>query len=142
MSAVSETANALGFGVVLDVPLDEAIELTKAALKEEGFGVLTSIDVKATLKEKIDEEFEPYVILGACNPRLAFRGLSVAPDLGLLLPCNVTVHETRDGTRVTFVDPHMMLGVAPPMPELESVATEAASKLRRVAAALDPAGRN
>lgn len=142
MSAVSETENGLGFGVVLDVPLDEAIELTKAALKEQGFGVLTSIDVKATLKEKIDEEFEPYVILGACNPRLAFRGLSAAPDLGLLLPCNVTVHETAGGTRVTFIDPHMMLGVAPPAPELESVATEAAGKLRRVAAALDPAGKN
>jgi uncharacterized protein (DUF302 family) len=142
MSAVSETEKALGFGVVLDVPLDEAIELTKAALKEEGFGVLTSIDVKATLKEKIDEEFEPYVILGACNPRLAFRGLSAAPDLGLLLPCNVTVHEIAGGTRVTFIDPHMMLGVAPPAPELESVAIEAAIKLRRVAAALDPAGKH
>lgn len=134
------TTSISGFSAILDTSFEESIELTKAALKEEGFGVLTSIDVKATLKEKIDEDFEPYVILGACNPRLAFRGLSANRELGLLLPCNVIVHADGDRTRVSILDPQAMLSVAPPDAELEAVAAEATERLQRVAASLRAGG--
>lgn len=120
----------------LAMPIDDALELTTAALKEEGFGVLTRIDVQATLKEKLGESFDPYLILGACNPALAHRALSTEPDLGLLLPCNVVLHERDGQTTVSIIDPETMLGVASGIPELQEVATEARSKLQRVAASL------
>lgn len=125
-----------GFGVDLDSSLDEAVERTRAALQAEGFGVLTTIDVRETMREKLGVEMEPYVILGACNPQLAHRGLQAAPDLGLLLPCNVTVRETGSGSRVMAVDPEVMLGVVGSDPELTAVAGEAAARLRRVVTAL------
>lgn len=125
-----------GFGTVLDQPLPAAIERTKAALKAEGFGVLTEIDVQQTLREKLDQPFEPYVILGACNPGLAWRALQAEHDLGLLLPCNVIVHEHDGRSVVSVVDPAAMLGVAAGNRELEAVAAEAAARLRRVVAAL------
>lgn len=125
-----------GFGTSLTVPIDVAIERTTAALKNEGFGVLTTIDVRATMKEKLDVDMEPYVILGACNPTLAYRGLQAEPSLGLLLPCNVTVREQHGRSEVVAVDPEVMLGVAGEQPELRAVATEAASRLRRVVASL------
>lgn len=125
-----------GFGADIDAPFDEAIERTKAALKAEGFGVLTTIDVKATMKEKIDVEFEPYVILGACNPHLAYRALQAEHELGLLLPCNVIVHEHDGVSRVSIIDPAQMLGFAGDNPELKAVAAEAEARLRRVAATL------
>ncbi|MCC6313177.1 MAG: DUF302 domain-containing protein [Thermomicrobiales bacterium] len=126
-----------GFGTEMDVPLDEAIERTKAALKNEGFGVLTTIDVRETLREKLDVEFEPYVILGACNPNLALRALRADHEIGLLLPCNVIVHQHGSRTVVSAVDPRAMLGVAPPSVELVAVAAEAEEKLRRAIAALN-----
>ncbi len=128
---------SLGFAATIDAPLDEAIERTKEALKAEGFGVLTVIDVRETLKQKLDAEVEPYVILGACNPALAWKGLQAEPDLGLLLPCNVTVRQSGDESTVIAVDPEAMLRVAGERPELQAVATEAAERLRRVAASLE-----
>src|SRR6478752_7488382 len=125
-----------GFGATLDSSFDEALEHTKAALKTEGFGVLTIIDVQQTLKEKIDVDFERYVILGACNPALAHRALLAEHELGLLLPCNVIVHEHGDGVVVSIVDPAQMLSVAGAKPALAEVADEASAKLRRVVAAL------
>jgi uncharacterized protein (DUF302 family) len=126
----------IGFEVQLKRPYDEALELTKEALKEEGFGVLTSIDVKATLKEKLDEEFRPYTILGACNPPLAHRALSQDAVAGLLLPCNVTVE--ADGSSASIIriaNPEMILSVGSleEDPELSAVAQEARQRLERVA---------
>ena len=103
-----------------------------AALKQEGFGVLTEIDVQATLKAKLGVDYRPYVILGACNPQLAYQGLQIEPELGLLLPCNVIVYDNGDQTStVSIVDPFQMLGVVP-NPALEPIASEANTRLRRV----------
>lgn len=120
----------------LAVPIDDALAATTAALKAEGFGVLTTIDVRATLKEKLGESFDPYLILGACNPTLAHKALSTDPDIGLLLPCNVVLHERDGATTVSIVDPSAMLAAAAERPELETVASEATARLRRVAEAL------
>ena len=125
-----------GFGVTLHLPFDEAIERTKEALKAEGFGVLTTIDVRATMKEKLDRDFEPYVILGACNPQLAWRALEAEHDLGLLLPCNVIVHEHGGRSVVSAIDPMIMMGVAPGNAALAEVGAEAAGKLRKALEAL------
>lgn len=116
-------------------PFEAVLDKTLAALREEGFGVLTEIDVRATLKEKLDVDFRKYVILGACNPPLAHRALTVELEIGLLLPCNVILYEDADGTVVSIVDPLSMLD-ATANPELEAVAREARSKLTQVVAAL------
>ncbi len=84
-------SSTLGFQVFINQPYEQAVETTIAALKTQGFGILTRVDVKATMKEKISADFRPYVILGACNPPLAYRSLTLDPWIGLLLPCNVTV---------------------------------------------------
>jgi uncharacterized protein (DUF302 family) len=126
-----------GFGTTLAVPFDEAIERTTEALKAEGFGVLTTIDVRQTLKEKLDVELEAYIILGACNPQLALRGLQAEHELGLLLPCNVIVHEHAGMSVVSVVDPAQMLNIVEDNQELRAVAAEAGERLRRVVAALD-----
>lgn len=126
----------LGLTKTLNVPYEQAIEQVTALLKEQGFGVLTEIDVKATLKKKIDADFRRYVILGACNPKLAFRALSAELDVGLLLPCNVIVYETDDEqTTVSLVDPLSMLGVVDNA-DLQPVADEARSRLETVFGAL------
>lgn len=125
-----------GFAATVDAPIDEAVERAKAALQGEGFGVLTSIDVADTMKQKLGVEMDPYVILGACNPALAHRALKAEPGLGLLLPCNVTVRESGGRSEVVAVDPEAMLGVAEGNDEVKAVAAEAAARLRRVAAAL------
>lgn len=124
-----------GFGTTLDMPFADAIERVTAALKTEGFGVLTTIDVQKTLREKIGAEFEPYVILGACNPNLAHRALQAEHELGLLLPCNVIVHEHDGRVAVSVVDPAQMLGVVE-NPDLSPVADEAKTRLERVVEAL------
>lgn len=125
-----------GFSVSLPVAFDTAVEQTTVALKSEGFGVLTTIDVAATMKAKLDVDFERYTILGACNPSLALRALQAEHELGLLLPCNVIVHEHDGESVVSFIDPLLMMGVASENTELTSVASEANDRLRRVAAAL------
>ena len=119
----------------LPISYEEAIPAVTAALKEEGFGVLTEIDVKSTLKAKIGAEFRKYVILGACNPNLANAALNTDLNIGLLLPCNVIVYEVGDGAVVSIVDPIQMLSVAD-QPDLAAVAAEARGKLARVAASL------
>ena len=101
-------------------------------LKQEGFGVLTEIDVQKTLKEKLGVEFRRYRILGACNPPLAHRALSAEPGVGLLLPCNVVIEEIDGGSRVLFLDPVAALGIVG-NPELAPLAEEAGARLRRVA---------
>lgn len=119
------------YGIVRHVAAgyDEAVALTRAALKEQGFGVLTEIDVKKTLKEKIDAEFRPYVILGACNPQLAYQALSSEPDIGLMLPCNVVVYEEGPGmTCVEAISPMAALGVVDSA-ALKDVADQAEAKL-------------
>ena len=116
-------------------PYGEAVERVTAALKAEGFGVLTSIDVKATLKEKIDVDFRPYVILGACNPQLANQALSQDDTIGLLLPCNVVVAETADGSEVAIAKPTAMLSIAGEA-AMGGFADEAEARLTRVLGAL------
>ncbi len=122
--------NAYGFGMEIDAPYEEAVERTKDALESEGFGVLSEIDVRATLKQKLDVDFEKYVILGACNPHLAHRALIEEHELGLLLPCNVVVHEHDGRTVVSAADPEVMLGTSD-NPALAAVASEAKERLTR-----------
>ena len=128
---MTETENALGITAVLDLDYDQAVERTVAALKEQGFGVLTEIDVKATLKKKLDVDFQRYLIIGACNPPLAHQALTEEPLIGLLLPCNVTVLQEDDQTiNVTFIKPSEMFKVID-NPSVASVASEVDAKLVR-----------
>lgn len=125
-------ATDIGIRHTVDLPYEQAVEKTTAALKAEGFGVLTRIDIQATFKEKLNADFRRYVILGACNPALAHRALSANLDVGLMLPCNVTVYEEGTGSVVTAVDPIEMLGSLKADPVAQAVAVEAGTKLRRV----------
>jgi uncharacterized protein (DUF302 family) len=139
-STSKDVLRAYGFGRVLDLPYDQALERTRAALKEQGFGVLTEIGVKATLKARLDAEFRPYVILGACNPLLAHRALSTDLGIGLLLPCNVVVYDNMDGTStVEAMDPLAALSLVGDNPTIADVAAEARTRLRRALDALDAA---
>ncbi|MFD8321896.1 DUF302 domain-containing protein [Kitasatospora purpeofusca] len=122
-----------GIAVTLDLPFAEAVEQVRTALAGQGFGVLTEIDVRATLRAKIGEEIEDYLILGACNPPLAHRALEADRHIGLLLPCNVVVRAVDGGTLVEAMDPQLLVQVTG-KPELAAVADEAATRLR---AALD-----
>ncbi|MFD0256948.1 DUF302 domain-containing protein [Kitasatospora indigofera] len=124
-----------GIPVTLDLPFAEAVERVRAALAEQGFGILTEIDVQATLRAKLDEEIEEYVILGACNPSLAHRAIEVDRRIGLLLPCNVVVRAADGHTVVEVMDPQLMVRVTE-QPGLEAVADEAAGRLRAALGAL------
>ncbi len=133
---LNQPRTEIGIKVEMAIPYEQAIEKATQALKAEGFGVLTEINVKATLKKKIDVDFRRYVILGACNPPLAHRALSADLDVGLLLPCNVVVYEVAENkSMVGLVDPIAMLGVLT-NPELAPIAEEARARLGRVAKAL------
>jgi uncharacterized protein (DUF302 family) len=122
----------IGLEKTLDIPYEQAVDQVTAALKEQGFGVLTEIDVKATLKKKLDADFRRYVILGACNPNLAYQALQAELDIGLLLPCNVIVYEKDDRqSTIAIVDPISMLGIVQ-SDELDSVADEARRRLQIV----------
>ena len=111
---------------------DDVVDTTIAALEDEGFGVLCDIDIQATLKEKLGEEFRQYRILGACNPPLAYEGLTEEIELGALLPCNVIVYETDDGeVMVSAVDPQQLVGIAD-NEALDSIANEVHDRFERV----------
>jgi uncharacterized protein (DUF302 family) len=126
----------IGTTVRLKTNLTTAIVQVAEALKSEGFGVLTEIDVKETMMKKLGLEYEPFKILGACNPSLAHRALSIAPEISLLLPCNVVVRQLSDDeTEISLIDPLIMME-AVGKPELGDVAREARARLDRVAAAL------
>ncbi|HBY07202.1 MAG TPA: ABC transporter ATP-binding protein [Chloroflexi bacterium] len=130
----------IAFEVKLETTYEESVRLVTEALKAEGFGVLTEIDVKATLKKKLDENFRPYVILGACNPPLAHKALLAAPEVGMLLPCNVTVEASDEGgSLVRILDPLFMMGVPDFVKNqaLAEVAAQAHEKLARVAQSLE-----
>jgi uncharacterized protein (DUF302 family) len=128
----------MAFEVTVNAPYAEAMDRVINALKDEGFGVLTRIDVHDTFKEKLDLEFRNYSILGACNPPLAYNALSNRPDAGLMLPCNVIVEEVDNGTLVRIVDPAAMMkaGNLDGDPAIDEVGSEAGARLRRVADAL------
>ena len=131
-------AGSLTFQVSIGEPYEIAVGKVTEALKSEGFGVLTRIDVKATLKEKLDTDFRPYIILGACHPPLAHQALLSNPLIGLMMPCNVTVEETDDGSLVNIGNPEVLLGIEPfaSDDQISEVAAEARIQLERVAAAL------
>jgi uncharacterized protein (DUF302 family) len=120
-----------GLRTELSIPYDQAVDKVTVALKSEGFGILTEIDVKSTLRKKLEADFRRYVILGACNPPLAYRALQAELDVGLLLPCNVIVYEEGEGAVVSIIDPLTMVGVSD-NPALGEVAQEARVKLQRV----------
>ena len=131
-----------GYGLRVEIPVDydQAVERVIDALKTQGFGVLTTIDVKQTLKQKLDRDFRKYVILGACNPPLADRALHAELEIGLLLPCNVIVYEVSPGrTAVSAMAPVAALGIVGENAELQSVATEADRRLRAALATLETA---
>ncbi|HJW23686.1 MAG TPA: DUF302 domain-containing protein [Rhodocyclaceae bacterium] len=125
-----------GFGTAVSVPFPEAIERVTQALQKEGFGILSDIDVAATLKKKLNQDMPPYRILGACNPPLAHRALTAEPAIGLLLPCNVVVRQEDSGqVRVEFMDPNAVLDLVD-KPEVTQLAAEVRGKLERVMQAL------
>lgn len=125
-----------GFGTVVTASFSDAIERVTAALKTEGFGVLTDIDVAATMKVKLDKDMPPYRILGACNPPLAHQAISAEPEIGLLLPCNVVVRAIDDATtRISFMDPEAVLQLVD-QPGIEVLAADVKARLHRVMVAV------
>ena len=139
MSAQQLQHSKYGFSKTVDLPYKEAVEKTRAALKEEGFGVLCEIDIKEKLKDKLGVDFRNYVILGACNPPLAYKTLQQEIGIGLLLPCNVVVYESDEAGKsvVAAIDAVTMLSVVGANdPTINGVATEVNEKLQRVVAQL------
>ena len=128
---------AYGIRVELPIGYEEAIERATAALKSEGFGVLTTIDVKQTIKQKLDKDFRKYTILGACNPPIAYRALSAETEVGLVLPCNVIVYETEPGRSVVSAIAPLLSMSRVGNAELAPLGAEVDGKLRRVLAALE-----
>ena len=125
-----------GNTVTIDpLPMEEALPAVRAAFKEQGFGILTEIDIQATLREKTGAEVEPYVILGACNPQLAQQALQIEPEIGLLLPCNVVVRQSEGRVLVHALDPEVMVSI-PGRPELKGIADDASARIGRALAAL------
>ena len=125
----------IGIGRKVSGAFDAVVSRTEAALKEQGFGVLTRIDVKATMKEKLDVDVPSNVILGACNPPLAHRALTIEPRVGLLLPCNVVVRQDGNAVRVEAIEPFAMVEMFPDK-DLNAVAAEASDRLRKAIEAI------
>jgi len=133
METQTITQRPYGVGTTVAAPYRDAIEKTRAALQEQGFGALTEIDVQKTMKEKLDVDFRSYVILGACNPALAHQALQADLGVGLLLPCNVIVYDNGDGTSsVEALDPEAALGIVGDNPAIATVARDAKARLQRV----------
>ena len=124
-----------GFSKTVDLSYEQAIEKVTEELKKEGFGVLTTIDVKDTLKKKLNVDFSKYMILGACNPPFAYESLQAEEEVGLLLPCNVIVYEKEGKTRVSVFDPMVMDAVID-NPQIEPIAKKVKEKLQRALAAV------
>ena len=125
-----------GFGKIVSMDFETAISTVTQALQTEGFGVLTDIDVAATMKKKLDEDMRPYRILGACNPSLAYQAITSEPSIGLLLPCNVVVRQEENGVvHVEFMDPGAVLNLVD-NPAVEKLSSDVKSRLERVLAAL------
>jgi len=135
-TGVSETPVTYGITTIVDAGVDETVHAVKDALAEQGFGVITEIDLAATLKAKLDADVPPHVILGACSPPLALRAVQAEASIGLLLPCNVVVRATKGGTIVQAIDPELLVEVTGNR-ELREVAEDAAARLRSVVASLD-----
>ena len=129
------TATKYVFGKTVALGHDDAIRRVTEELAKEGFGVLTEIDVKATLKKKLGIDVAPYRILGACNPQFAHKAMTLEPEIGALLPCNVVVREEKGKTRVEIMDPQAVLQLVE-RPEIEGIATEVRKRLERVLAAM------
>jgi uncharacterized protein (DUF302 family) len=121
---------AYSFTKPIDMAYDKALEIIPGKLKEEGFGVLTEIDVKATIKKKLDIDFPKYMILGACNPPFAHKSLLAEPDIGVLLPCNVVIYEKDGKTILSVMKPSIAMGMVD-NPELANIAGEVETKLKR-----------
>lgn len=124
-----------GYKKKVNLPYAQAVEKTKEELKKEGFGVLTEIDVKATLKKKLDVDYDNYVILGACNPPFAYQTLKLERDIGLLLPCNVIVYEDSGAVYVSAIVPTVAMSMVQ-NEELGSIAVEVEQKLEKVVDAI------
>ncbi|HEY5457203.1 MAG TPA: DUF302 domain-containing protein [Acidothermaceae bacterium] len=124
-----------GTTVVLHQPFDDAVAAVRVALSDQGFGVLTETDMQATMKAKVGADLAPYLILGACNPPLAYRALQAEPSVGLLLPCNVIIRQTDQGTVVEAIDPMTMVSISG-NPALQPVVDEVAVRLNAALAAL------
>ena len=130
-------AKDYGIRKTVDLPWAETVTRTKQALQDQGFGVLSEIDMREKLREKLGVETPPYVILGACNPPLAWKALQAVPEIGLLLPCNVIVYESADGgTVVSAVDPDAMLAIVGQHPAMAEVANDARARLEAAIAAI------
>lgn len=127
--------NTYTFGIVVDGDFDEVRENVVAALGNEGFGVLTEIDVSATMKAKLDKDVPAYRILGACNPALAYEAIAADPHIGALLPCNVVVRQTKHGVSVDFMDPQAVLGLVGP--GVGELAAEVRGRLNKVKESLE-----
>jgi uncharacterized protein (DUF302 family) len=133
---MEKQAEVVDLAVELHDDFETAVERVTEALKAEGFGILSQIDVRATLKKKLDADFRPYLILGACNPPLAYQALTIDPEVGKFLPCNVTVDQVEDGLiKISFLDPLMMSAFVDD-PRIQPVAQDARERLERVASAL------
>jgi uncharacterized protein (DUF302 family) len=134
-SVDTERTIGYGFGLTLDRPFAETVDAVREALAEQGFGVLTEIDVRATMKAKLGVDVPAQVILGACNPPLAHAALQAEPSIGLLLPCNVVVRDDPEGTIVEAIDPGVLVTVAQ-NPALEAIASEVSRRLGSALTAL------
>ncbi len=119
----------------LNVPIEEALPIVKDALKEQGFGILFELDMQKILKEKLNQDFRPYFVLGACNPPLANQALHIETEIGLLLPCHVVVYEDGDGAIVSTIDPIASLGIVA-NPDLDTIANDVKARFQRAIASL------
>lgn len=129
-------ASSYGFGKTIDAGFEDAIDIVTEKLADEGFGVLSDIDVAAKMKEKLNKDMPRYRILGACNPPLAYEAVTAVPDIGLLLPCNVLVREDEQGqVNVSFMDPQSVMGLVD-NPDIERLAADVKGRLERVLEAL------